>query len=72
MTDAEPTGREVGLRIPERLETAYLLMELIRERPGMRMLLVQRKRDGKRCVAKLFSGAMRETGKREAAILSRL
>ena len=72
MKDADLTMPEGGLMIPESLENAYDLIELISERPGIWTLLVQRKSDGKQCVAKLCSGAMRENGKREADILGRL
>ena len=72
MTDADKTGKTVSLVIPESLEDTYDLNELINERPGIWTLLVRRKSDGLRCVAKLFSGAMKETGKREADILGRL
>lgn len=66
------TTRDGSLIIPENLESAYELTELICERPGMWTLLVQRKSDGKRCVAKLFRGVRRKIGQREADILRRL
>lgn len=72
MKDAEMANSQSNLIIPQSLDTAYDLIELISERPGMWTLLVQRKRDGEQCVAKLFSGDMRESGKREADILGRL
>ncbi len=72
MTDADMTTRDGSLIIPENLESAYELTELICERPGMWTLLVQRKSDGKRCVAKLFRGVRRKIGQREADILRRL
>ena len=72
MTDAEPTVSENSLMIPESLEKSYELRELITERPGIWTLAVQRKSDGKKCVAKLFRGVMRENGKREADILGSL
>ena len=72
MTDAEMAFHGSNLIISDSLEAAYDLTELISERPGMWTLLAQRKSDGKKCVAKLFSGAMRKSGKREADILRKL
>ncbi len=60
MKDAESTIHEGSLPVPESLEKAYELTELISEHPGRYTLLMQRKRDGKRCVAKLFTGAIRD------------
>ena len=72
MTDAEMAFHGSNLIISASLEAAYDLTELISERPGMWTLLAQRKSDGKKCVAKLFSGTMRKSGKREADILRKL
>ena len=72
MTDEKPTAHGSGLIIPESLEKSYDLIELIRERPAMWTLLVERKSDGKRCVAKILTGSARTSGKREADILARL
>ena len=72
MTDAEIIMPENGLIIPEELDAGYELLELLSERPGVRTVLVRRKSDGKRCAAKLFSGAKRELGRREADTLGKL
>ena len=66
MTDAEPTVSENSLMIPESLEKWYDLRDLISERPGIWTLAVQRKSDGKKCVAKLFRGTKRESGNMKA------
>ena len=72
MTDGEPVIPQDNIIIPDTLDNAYDLLELIDERPGMCTMEVRRKSDGKRCVAKLFSGTMQANGRREADILGKL
>ena len=72
MTDDERGARGDGLVIPESLENTYDLLELLRESADHWTLLVKRKSDGKRCVAKILQGAWLPSGKREADILGRL
>lgn len=72
MKDAELTLPDSGFIVPEGMEKTYDLIELICERAGIWTLLVVRKSDGRRCVAKIFSGNTRENGKREAEILRKL
>ena len=72
MTDGEPVIPQDNIIIPDTLDNAYDLLELIDERPGMWTMEVRRKSDGKRCVAKLFSGTMQANGRREADILGKL
>ena len=72
MTDVELTVPDSGLMIPKHLEKVYNLIELISERAGMWTLQVKRRSDGQMCVAKVFSGSHRQSGKREADILGSL